>query len=217
MSDRDFGLLAAWREGDRAAGSELIRGHYGAISRFFEIKAGHVADDLTQATLLAAVEARDRFEATASFRAYLFGIARRQLLQFLRKHRRGAAAPQEVERRGPDTGLTASGVVAIKDEQRVLLLALNRLPEDLQTAMQLHYWEGMRGAEVAEVLEIPVSTVRNRLSRARQSVRESVEQLAPGPRISKSLLEDLAGWTRSLVGPDVEAPPGFSPSGRSGS
>ncbi len=207
--DGDFGLLAAWRSGDRTAGSELIRQHYGALSRFFEIKAGHVADDLTQATLLAAVEGRDRFSERSSFRAYLFGIARNQLLLFLRKSRRGDAAMKEVAGRGPGTGLTASGLVAMQDEQRVLLLALNRLGEDLQIAMQLHYWEGMRGSEVAEVLDIPVSTVRNRLSRARAEIRESIRHLAPGPRVSTSLLADLATWTRSLVGPDIEPPQGF--------
>lgn len=208
--ERDFGLLAAWRNGDRSAGGELIRRHYGAVARFFEVKAGHVADDLTQATLLAAVEARDRFSETSTFRAYLFGIARRQLLQFLRKTHRGDAAMKEVEGRGPDTGLTASGLVAMQDEQRVLLLALNRLDEDLQIAMQLHYWEGMRGTEIAEVLDIPVSTVRNRLSRAREEIRSSVRDLAPGPRVSKSLVDDLAAWTRSLVGPAVEPPPKFA-------
>ena len=213
--ERDFGLLAAWRDGDRSAGSELISRHYGAVSRFFEVKAGHVADDLTQATLLAAVEARNRFSEASTFRAYLFGIARRQLLQFLRKSRRGDAAMKEVEGRGPDTGLTASGIVAMKDEQRVLLLALNRLDGDLQIAMQLHYWEGMRGREIADVLGIPVSTVRNRLSRAREEIRTSVRDLAPGPRISRSLIDDLAAWTRSLVGPDVEAPPKFVQGGGS--
>lgn len=213
--ERDFGLLAAWRDGDRSAGSELIRRHYGAVNRFFEVKAGHVADDLTQATLLAAVEARDRFSEASSFRAYLFGIARRQLLQFLRKTHRGDAAMKEVEGRGPDTGLTASGIVAMKDEQRVLLLALNRLDEDLQIAMQLHYWEGMRGQEIADVLGIPVSTVRNRLSRARAEIRTSVHDLAPGPRISKSLIDDLAVWTRSLVGPGVEPPAKFIQGGAS--
>lgn len=207
--ERDFGLLAAWRDGDRSAGGELVRQHYSAVSRFFEIKAGHVADDLTQATFLAAVEGRDRFSESSSFRAYLFGIARRQLLQFLRKTRRGDAAMKEVAGRGPGTGLTASGLVAMQDEQRVLLLALNRLDEDLQIAMQLHYWEGMRGTEIADVLGIPVSTVRNRLSRARAEIRESVGHLAPGPRVSKSLIEDLATWTRSLVGPDIQPPQEF--------
>lgn len=206
MSDGEFAQLSAWRAGERSAGEQLVAQYYGPVLRFFELRAGYVADDLTQATFLAAVEAKDRFAGDATFRAYLFGIARHKLLEFLRKSRRRDAAHEEAKKRGPSTGLTASGLVAIKDEQRTLLLALNRLPEDLQTAMQLHYWEGMAGKEIAAVLEIPPSTVRNRLSRARQELRAHVDAVAPGPRVSKSLLEDLAGWTRSLVGPDVPAP-----------
>ena len=206
MSERDFAQLAAWRAGERSAGAELVGRHYTAVLRFFELRAGYVADDLTQATFLAAVEGMERFSGRSSFRAYLFGIARHKLLEFLRKSRRRDAAHETVKHRGPDTGLTPSGLVALKDEQRTLLLALNRLPEDLQIAMQLHYWEGMAGDEIAEVLEVPSSTVRNRLSRARQELRATVESVAPGPRVSKSLLDDLAGWTRSLVGPDVPAP-----------
>ena len=206
MSEADFDRLSAWRAGDRHAGAELVGAHYTAILRFFELRAGYVADDLTQATFLAAVEAKDRFEGHASFRAFLFGIARNKLLELLRKSRRRDAALAAAKHRGPDTGLTPSGLVAIKDEQRTLLLALNRLSEDLQIAMQLHYWEGMAGNEVAEVLGIPPSTVRNRLSRARAELRTHIDAVAPGPRVSKSLLDDLAGWTRSLVGPDVPVP-----------
>jgi len=195
----DTELLDAWQTGDRAAGTELTERHYGAVLRFFELKAGRNAQDLTQQTFLAVVAGKHRFAGRSTFKSYLFGIARRTLLNFLRKKRRSEAAMDLLGQVIPATGVTPSGIVAMHDEQRALLIALGGLPEEQQTAMQLFYWEGMRGEEIADVLDIPVSTVRNRLSRARQRLRQRVLEIAPGPRVSKALLADLAGWTRSLV------------------
>lgn len=196
----DFDLLDDWRAGRKAAGDELARRHYDSVWRFFELKAAYVADDLTQQVFLGAVEGRDRFRSSSTFKAYLFGIARRQLLAHLRKRERGDAALQRWQAQGPDTAVTPSKLVAMAQEQRMLVLGLESLAPDLQIATMLHYWEGMRGLEIAEVLEIPVSTVRNRLSRAREAVRARVEKIAPAGRVREALDTDFETWARSLVG-----------------
>ena len=63
---------------------------------------------------------------------------------------------------------TASAEAAQHEEQRLLLEALRRIPLDLQIAIELHYWEGMSGPDLAQVLDIPEGTVRSRLRRARE-------------------------------------------------
>jgi RNA polymerase sigma-70 factor (ECF subfamily) len=65
----------------------------------------------------------------------------------------------------------------------------------------LFYWEGMSTAEIAEVLELSVTAVTTRLSRARARLRETVERLAATPQVRASLLGDIEGWTRSLADP----------------
>lgn len=209
MVESDVSLLAAWRAGDARAGNELARSYYGLVWRFFEVKARHVAEDLVQQTFLAAVEGRDRILGPGGFKAYLLGVARLQLLTHIRKSsRRGAAMNRFAhdERSGP---LTPTGLVALKDEQRVLLLALNALPTDLQIAVQLFYLEGMAGADVAVVLDVAPSTIRSRLGRARDAIRTRISELAPGPRVSKSLNDEFDAWARSLVGPSVPPPDNF--------
>lgn len=195
----DLELLAAWRGGDRDAANELMARHYASVHRFFTAKIPHAADDLTQQSLLACVERHADIRADASVRAYLFGIARRKLLDYLRQHDRLARMMSFRVAQGPDTQLTPSGVVAMRNEQRLLLRALDALPPDMHITLMLFYWEGMSTAEVGGALEISVSAVTSRLSRARERLRETIERMEASPVVRASLLGDIDGWTRSLV------------------
>ena len=199
----DMQLLEAWRAGDANAGDALVRRHYGAVLRFFEVRS-RAPEDLTQRTFLACVEGRERFRGDASLRTYLFAIARRVLL----KHMAEQSSDDRMARFAPSgaTGKTSvSMLVARKHEQRLLLAALATLPEDVQTVLVLHYWEGMRAREIGEVLEAPTSTVTTRLARAREALRKRVERLGARQPAGASLLADIDGWTRSLADPSMLA------------
>src|SRR5688500_5815501 len=76
-SDRE--LLQAWRGGDTAAGDELFQRYFVPLYRFFRNKLDQGVDDLIQETLLACVRGADRFREDASFRTWLFTIARNEL------------------------------------------------------------------------------------------------------------------------------------------
>lgn len=202
MTGDDIELLKAWREGDAGAGETLTARHYDAVWRFFEVKIPSLAADMTQQTFLACVEARDRFEGRSSFRAYVFGIARRLLLQHLRRDDRFDRVQRFQAAASPDTVTTASRIVSRRQEQRLLLRALDRLSADMQIVVQLHYWEAMRPTEIAEVLDVPASTVSSRLMRARTQLREHLEGGGRRPAALDSLLGNLDGWARSLAGAD---------------
>src|SRR5215210_2704749 len=85
MEPSDAELLVAWREGDRAAGEALMRRHYRSVLRFFELNASWAADDLAQRTFMACIERAAAVRDTEAFRAYLLGVARRQLAQHQRE------------------------------------------------------------------------------------------------------------------------------------
>lgn len=193
----DFELLEAWRAGDGAAADTLARRHYASVLRFFELRTS-AAEDLTQRTFLACVEGQERFRGASSFRAYLFGIARRQLWRHLDDRQRADrlasfAAP------GPEARTSMSTVVARKEEQRLMLAALAGLGPDSQIVLSLFYWEGLSVKEIGEVLEVVPSTVTTRLSRARDQLRDRVSKLARPGRARTAVLEDLEGWVRSLA------------------
>jgi len=85
----DFELLERWRAGDRAAGAELCRRHHEALRGFFATKCHGQAAALATETLLASAHARGPEGKRASFRAYLFALARRELHRHLQQRRGG--------------------------------------------------------------------------------------------------------------------------------
>lgn len=191
-------LLHAWRQGSTSAGNTLIGRHYPGILRFFEARAPLAASDLAQRTFLACAEARDRFEGRSSFRTFVFAIARRQLLLYLREQRR--APPQDFDDGSFATSLPRlTTLFSRRKEHQWLLRGIEGLPTDLQMAVGLFYWEGMGAAELGEVFGVPASTMRSRLARARQLLREQIESLARPGSARDALLGDLEGWTRSLA------------------
>jgi RNA polymerase sigma factor (sigma-70 family) len=195
----DLQLLRSWQAGDARAGEELMRRNYDRVRRFFEIKASFVAEDLTQRTFLACVERAAEIRADSSFRAYLFGIARRQYLMHQRGDGRREAAMTFPDFGGARTKTSLSVVVARREEQQLLLRAMVELPAELLMTLQLYYWEGMKAREIGDAMALPTSTVTSQLSRARKALRDQVEK-APGSNAAHAaLLADLDQWARSLA------------------
>ncbi len=195
----DLELARAWKRGERAAGEQLFERHYAAVARFFRNKVGdEAADDLVQKTFLACVEGLERYREEASFRTYLFSIAYRLLCRLYRARRRHPApidfAIVTVQALDP----SPSAIVARRDEQRLLLEALRRLPFNYQVALELVYWESMTAADAAAVLEIPLGTAKTWSRRARQSLTRILGEIATSDALLRSTLSDLNDWARSL-------------------
>lgn len=193
----EIALLYSWRAGDRVAGDRLTRLYYGRVLGFFRLRVPVFADDLTQRTFLACTESMERLRTT-SFRAFLFGVARKMLLKHFEAESRHAHHLNEFEVGRPQSILSPSGVIAQRREHWLLLRALDRLPDEMQTVISLFYVDGLRAREIAEVLDVPTSTVTTRLSRARDALRKEVEGLRAPAEVRSSLLADIDSWTRSL-------------------
>ena len=172
-SPTDRELFEAWSAGDNAAGNDLFQRHFTSIFNFFHNRVADDAGELTQATFLGALEARTRFRGDASFRTFLFAIARRQLLKFFETKRRHARVTFRTVSLA-DLGTTLGTRLAAEQDQHRLREAMTRLPVDLQLALELHYWEGLTTAELGEVLECPQGTAKRWLWRARQLLAEDL-------------------------------------------
>jgi RNA polymerase sigma factor (sigma-70 family) len=173
----DLELLAAWRAGDAAAGETLFERHFDSLCRFFRSKLGDDVQDLIQQTFLGCLEGREQIRGD-SFRGYLFGIARRRLFDHLR-----AAYRTDFDTLGSQSlahlGTSPSTFAGRQERQALLLAAMQQLPLDFQITLELAYWEEMSGAEIATALDISENTVRSRLARAREQLREELAKLAP--------------------------------------
>jgi RNA polymerase sigma factor (sigma-70 family) len=194
-TDRE--LLAAWAAGDARAGETFVERHFDGLYRFFANHVDHEIADLVQRTFVACIAKRDRFPEHVSVRAFLYGIAHKELLMTLRKLAREREAVRAV---AGDQGrpTSPSTVVALREEERLLAIAVQRLPLELQILIELFYWEELSVADVALVLELPEGTVKSRLHRARMLLREAIAALAASPDLAESTLSDLEAWARSL-------------------
>lgn len=195
----DFELLAAWGLGDTPAGDALVRRHYAAVLRFFDVRASAHAEDLTQKTFLTCVTAIQHLREHTSFPAFLFGIARNQLLHHIRSASRAAPTFDFDDVNSRDSGASPSRVVAMYEEQRLLLRALQLIPVEAQMILQMFYWEHMSNREVAEALGVPISTVTTRVSRARQALHKTVAEIPGLDRHRSSLLGGLDSWVVSIA------------------
>lgn len=195
----DTELLDRWRTGDARAGDALFARHFDALYRFFDRKAAVDAEDLIQRTLTACVEARDRFRGEASFRTFLFAIARHQLMADWRNRRREPGLDFGVTSL-QDLAPTPSQELRDKQERRLLLTALRRIPLDLQIAIELIYWENLTAPEVAAILEIPEGTVRSRIRRAREALADALAKLGESHSTITTTLGDLDRWADGVAG-----------------
>jgi RNA polymerase sigma factor (sigma-70 family) len=195
-SDED--LLAAWRAGDTAAGQELYARYFPVVYRFFSNKIGDEIEDLVQHTFLACTNHRERLREGASFRAFILVVARNELFGHLRKRYRGGQAVDLSNVSIADFGASASQLIARRDEHRMLLLALRRIPLDLQDVLELHYFEKLTGPELAVVLEIPEGTVRSRLRRAVAALRAELERMAQSPEQIESTIGSIGDWAAEI-------------------
>ena len=192
-ADRD--LIARWQQGERQAGEMLVRRYYVQIERFFLNKVGarHVAD-LVQETFAACVAGIDRLQNHSRFRSYLFAVAYNKFCVHLRRRYRVDDRTDLDRVSIRDMSRSPTSALAKRRELRLLLEALRAIPVRYQVTLELHYWEQLKTADIAEVLEIPVGTVRSRLRRARHALEAAISRLALSPHELASTMTNLDQW-----------------------
>lgn len=194
----DAALLEAWGAGDRSAGATLFDRHYGALARFFRNKAGDAADDLIQHTLLATLEARDRFEGKASFRTFLFAIARNVLFNHYRARHGGPHAPDFSVSSLAELAPSASSVIAAAGRRRSLLEGLRSIPLQFQVVLELSFWERMTAREIGEVVGAPEGTVRTRLRRAKELLAKELRRIENLGVPLETTIAQLDDWAAAV-------------------
>lgn len=197
MAPTDLELLGAWREGDTKAGNALFDRYFDALFRFFRNKVQDGAEDLVQQTFLALVQSRDKFRGDSSFRTYLFTAARSKLYNYLERRGRDGLVDYGVTS-CEDLGISPASMIGRDEQQKLLLLALRRLPIEMQITLELYYFERIRGPELAAVLDIPEGTVRSRLRRGIDLLRERLLELQHSADLVETTMSNLDDWAAGL-------------------
>jgi RNA polymerase sigma factor (sigma-70 family) len=187
-SDADL-IRASLTDPERFAG--LFDRHAPVIYRYLARRGGSgLADDLTAETFLAAFRRRDRYDcAHRDARPWLYGMATLVLAQHRRDEARQlrirlAAVPEPHQ---PGHGEQVAGDVTAAAMRGALVASLAGLPASDRDVLLLIAWEQLSYDEVARALDIPVGTVKSRLSRARMRLRSALA----GTELSSTIEEIL--------------------------
>lgn len=139
------------------------------------------AEDLTQLTFTEAFEGLARFDQQRKFRTWLFRIATNNCLDFLKNHQRreyptGESGEYET---GMFTGRVENPEQWLRTTRRLsrALIALEQLKPKYRIPVVLKDLEGLSYQEMQEVLDLPVGTLRIRVHRGRQQIKEMLDRL----------------------------------------
>ncbi len=193
-------MVDAWRSGDARAGEALFERYYDSVARFFLNKTDATsAQDLVQRSFLACLEGVPRLLAAENFRSYLFGIAYRLLCKHYEGRARELGRNHAFELSVADLAArTPTQMLADRDEQRLLLVALRAIPLEHQVLLELLYWEKLPVATIAAALQIPENTAKTRLRRARQLLEQAMDELSDSPELKRSTFDNLERWAADL-------------------
>ncbi len=192
-------MVAAAQGGDRFALDQLLRHHYDRIHAVCRRIAGSTrdADDACQEALIKIVRNLPRFDGRAAFGTWAYRIATNAALDELRKRARrpglhAVADHDRVEAADP----TATTPTDWYPDRLLLDDALDRLPDDLRIAVVLRDVADLDYAAIADTLDVPVGTVKSRISRGRAALARQL-----GPQLDEQLalqlqqqLDDADDW-----------------------
>lgn len=165
--------------------------HMDAVYRFaLRLAQGREseADDLVQETFLRAYRSWHTYEAGTQCRSWLFTICRNQFLKTVGRRSRREVPTSEIDADVESLAATAvfSAVQNADPEKEFfdsfvdsdVLAAVDRLPDPFREAVVLSDLEGMGYPQVAEVLDVPVGTVKSRIFRGRRILQEELYEYA---------------------------------------
>lgn len=159
---------------DRQAFGELYRRYYPTVAAYVLRRVGqrHAAEDVVNEVFLSAMKAIRRYEHRGlPVRAWFYRIATHAVNRWAVRQRRwrwllGEARSKAIE--------AASRSVESEWDFAVATIALTRISPKLQAVLVLHYGEGLSVEETAQVLNVRAGTVKSRLSRGREALRDVI-------------------------------------------
>lgn len=173
--------------------SVIFDRHFDAIYGYLARRAGgDVADDLASLTFTVAFEQRARFiDGTPSARPWLYGIATNLLHDRRRSDRRADATTAALEADGGArcaADRPADADSALDDP--LLATALRDLDSSYRDVLLLFAWGELSYEEIATALDVPLGTVRSRLSRAREQLKAALTEPDSVPATGQDLHDE---------------------------
>ena len=171
MERSDADLVAAVRTGRGEAYGELVRRYVAAISAVCRSKLGHrgPVEDMTQEAFMRGYRAIETLKEPERVGSWLYGIASRACLDWLKAKERSQVSLGETEASVPDTRTAGDP----EDERREKILSeVCALPEIYRETVMCFYYKKQNYREMSELLGITPAAINARLSKARSLLRD---------------------------------------------
>jgi RNA polymerase sigma-70 factor (ECF subfamily) len=190
MSEREIDqqLVERAQRGDRRAFDLLVEKYQRKLARLLSrlIRDPGEVEDVTQEAFVKAYRALPSFRGESAFYTWLYRIGINTAKNYLVAMGRRAPTSTEVEAEeaeGYEGGEqlrdinTPESLLLSKEIAGTVNSAIEDLPEELRSAIQLRELEGMSYEEIAKLMDCPIGTVRSRIFRAREAIAEKLKPL----------------------------------------
>ncbi|MFP4249245.1 MAG: sigma-70 family RNA polymerase sigma factor [Armatimonadota bacterium] len=182
-------LVERARQGDRAAFGQLVDEYkdkiYNYVARM--LNDPYEAEDVTQEAFLRAYKSLPRFRGASSFHTWLYRIASNLAIDVVRKRKRQdptfsldeplESDDGEYERELPDETGGPEDRTSTRETRVAVRRAIMDLPEKLRDVMILYELQGETYEDIADILDVPLGTVKSRLFNARNRLKDSLREL----------------------------------------
>ncbi|CAI6083445.1 ECF RNA polymerase sigma factor SigW [Paenibacillus sp. JJ-100] len=140
----------------------------------FLVRDAEEAEDLVQEIYIQAYQSLERYDTERAFRPWLMGVSMRQVKSYRRKKLIQFRFKQRIELINTNTGMENDFSLHLVEKlaNRPLLEQVQRLSYKLQQVVTLHYLNEYTQEEVADILEIPLGTVKSRIHAALAKLRQ---------------------------------------------
>ena len=190
MSEREVDQLLVERaqRGDKRAFELLVEKYQHKLARLVSrlVRDPGEAEDVTQEAFIKAYRALPSFRGDSAFYTWLYRIGINTAKNFLVATGRRAPTSTEVDAEEAEGYEGSESLHDINTPESLLLskeiaatvnAAIESLPEELRSAIQLRELEGMSYEEIAKLMDCPIGTVRSRIFRAREAIADKLKPL----------------------------------------
>jgi RNA polymerase sigma-70 factor (ECF subfamily) len=190
MSERDIDqqLVVRAQQGDKRAFELLVEKYQRKLGRLLSrfIRDPAEVEDVTQEAFIKAYRALPGFRGDSAFYTWLYRIGINTAKNYLMALGRRAPTSTEVEAEdaeGFEDGEqlrdinTPESMLLSKEIAATVNATIEKLPQELRTAIQLREIEGMSYEDIARIMDCPIGTVRSRIFRAREAIAERLRPL----------------------------------------
>ena len=213
MKNDDVVLIQRILNGDQNAFASLVRKYQQQIHTLAWRKTGdfQIAEDIVQETFLQVYQKLDTLEDSTQFTRWLYQIAHRRCIAWLRKNRIQTEPLEETDISEIETEAysryiaTEHAKVTAESQRDLVKKLLTTLKENDREVITLHYFEEMTASEIGEALGVPENTIKSRIRRVRQRlrkyafmIREALEITTEGEHYTQNRLEGETTMTKAV-------------------